>query len=162
MAAGTLEEGKVVWIFTRRGVVRGGLMSLVTAAALVWPNAGIADGPPTVTRAPDIEGTPVVGRTLRAVDGAWTGTADTATGYTWLRCPDEDFDDCITIPRATGDTYELTDADVDKQMRVTLWASESEDSSYKVSEPTAVVVKATGGTPGGSVTPSFNVNVPVP
>ena len=149
--------------FTRMGL-RGGLTVLVAGSALAWPSTGLADGPPDVTRAPDIEGRPVVGETLRAVRGQWTGSEDTTTGYTWLRCPDEDFDDCITIPRATEDSYELTDADADQKMRVTLWATASDESSYKVSDATDVVKAPAGATPvpGGSpAAPNFDITAPV-
>ena len=85
----------MAWIFTR-----GGLTALLTVSALAWPSVGLADAP-VVTRAPDIDGSLVVGQTVRAVHGAWTGSEETATGYIWLRCPDEDYEDCITISRAT-------------------------------------------------------------
>jgi hypothetical protein len=149
----------MVWIFTRVGVVRSALWAFVAACALAAPSVVLAADPPVVTRAPDITGTPVVGATLHAVDGAFTGSADAASGFTWLRCPDEDFEDCVTIARATGDSYELTDADAGNAIRVTMWATEGDESSYKVSDPTAVVKTAGGATPpanppGG---PSFDI-----
>src|SRR4051812_23754728 len=111
-------------------ISRGGLMVLAALAVLVFPSASLADGTPTVTRAPDIEGNLVVGSTLHAVHGTWSGSAGTATGFTWLRCPDEDFDDCSTISHATTSSYQLTDADAGKRIRVTLWALKGDDSSY--------------------------------
>jgi hypothetical protein len=140
---------------------------VATAALVAWPSVVRADDPPVVTRAPDVEGTLVVGETLRAVHGAWTGSADAATGYTWLRCPDEDFEDCTTIPRATTDSYQLVDADAGSQMRVTLWATQGEDTSYKVSDLTAPVKTTSGTTPppsggggGGGTGPSFDLTAP--
>jgi hypothetical protein len=153
----------VVWTLIRAGGARRGLSAFVAVAALAWPSVVLADDPPVVTRAPDVEGTLVVGQTLRAVHGAWTGSADAATGFTWLRCPDEDFEDCVTIPRATGDTYQLVDADAGNQMRVTLWATQGDDTSYKASDLTAVVKTTSGATPdpgGGGGTPSFDITAP--
>src|SRR4051794_31588489 len=129
------EEGKDVV----SKLTRGGLVAAVAALALAWPSVGLADDPPNVTRAPDIEGTPVVGVTLHAVRGEVTGSPDAATGYVWYRCPDEDFEDCHAISRATEDSYTLTDEDVGFMMRVTLHAELGDDSSHKTSDPTAVV-----------------------
>src|SRR3954471_2718816 len=99
----------MVWIFTRKGAA---LVALALAVLLALPTAGQADDPLAVTRAPDIEGKLILGETVRAVNGAWTGPADAGVNYTWQRCTDEDFEDCITISRATGETYTLVDADV--------------------------------------------------
>jgi hypothetical protein len=128
---------------------RGGLVAAVAAVTLAWPSVGLADDPPVVTRAPDIEGQLIVGSTLHAVRGQVSGSADAATGYTWQRCSDEDFDDCSTISRATEDTYTLTNADAGYMMRVTLWAALGDDSSRKSSDLTGVVQAAGGGSGGG-------------
>src|SRR4051812_12478307 len=150
------EEGKEVV----SNLTRGGLVAAVAAVALAWPSVGLADDPPTVTRAPDIEGNTVVGSTLHAVRGQVTGSADAATGYTWQRCPDEDFDDCSTISQATEDTYTLTSADAGFMMRVTLWATLGDDSSRKSSDLTAVVKTAGGSTPATPQAP-FTSTTPV-
>jgi hypothetical protein len=147
----------VVWIFTRKGAIRDGLLALGAVAALVWPSAVAAADPPVVTRAPDITGTPMVGSTLHAVNGAYSGSGDAATGFTWLRCPDTDFEDCVTIPRATTDAYEVQNADAGSMIRVTMWATEGDESSYKASDPTAVVKTSAGDTPTAPGGPSFDI-----
>ena len=150
----------MVWIFTRKGAIRDGLLALGAVTALAWPSVVAAADPPVVTKAPDITGTPMVGSTLHAVNGAYTGSADAATGFTWLRCPDTDFEDCVTIPRATADAYEVVDADAGSMIRVTMWAAEGDDSSYKASDPTEVVKTKSGDTPAPPSTPggpSFDV-----
>jgi hypothetical protein len=149
----------VISILTRTEAVRGGVTALVAACALAWPSAGLAADPPIVTRAPDIDGQLVVGATLHAVHGAWSGSSDAASGYTWLRCPDEDFEDCSTIPGATTSTYQLVDADAGNKMRVTLWATLGDDTSYKASDPTGVVTAGGSGTT--TTPPSFTVTAPV-
>jgi hypothetical protein len=145
----------MVWIFTRKGA---GVLALSLASLLALPNAVFADDPLQVTRAPEIEGKLVVGQTLHAVNGAWTGPADAADNYTWQRCADEDFEDCSTIGGATTDTYTLADADAGKMMRVTLSVSYQDDSSRKSSELTGVVAATEGSSP--PATPNFTITAP--
>jgi hypothetical protein len=140
---------------------RAGLGALLIASALAWPAAGLADDPVAVTRAPDIDGSFVVGQTLHAVHGVWTGPEDTSWGYTWQRCPDEDFEDCSTISGATEDTYTLQDLDAGKFMRVTLWAAKGDDSARKSSENSEPVKTKSGTTPPPTTQPgSFDVVAP--
>jgi hypothetical protein len=141
----------MVWIFSRRAA---GALALGLASLLALPNSVFADDPLVVTRAPEITGKLVVGQTLHAVNGAWTGPADAADNYTWQRCADEDFDDCSTIGGATTDAYTLADADAGKMMRVTLSVSYGDDSARKSSELSGVVAATEGsGGGGGGNTP---------
>src|SRR3954453_9587976 len=126
----------MVWIFTRKGA---GVLALSLASLLALPNAVFADDPLQVTRAPEIQGKLVVGQTLHAVNGAWTGPADTAENYTWERCTDEDFEDCSTIPGATEKSYAPSDVDAGSMMRVKPAVSFASPSSRKSSELTGVV-----------------------
>jgi hypothetical protein len=147
------------------GPLRGGLMGLGIAAALIVPSTGLAlaDDAPVVTRAPDISGTPQVGQTLHAVHGAWGGSSDAAENYTWVRCPDQDFEDCSTIQGATGTSYTVANEDVGDMIRVTLTVSLGDDSDHRTSDPTDVVTKASGGTttqPGTNNGPSFTISAP--
>jgi hypothetical protein len=143
----------MVWIFTRRGA---GALALGLASLLVVPNSVFADDPLAVTRAPAVQGKLVVGQTLHAVNGAWTGPAGAADNYTWQRCPDEDFDDCSTV--GTGEDYTLVDKDAGNMMRVTLVVSLGDDSARKSSEPTAVVAATESSGGGGAPqTPSSPV-----
>ncbi len=150
----------MVWIFTRKSATA---LALGFAALFALPNMVFADDPLAVTRAPDIQGKLVVGQTLHAVNGAWTGPADAADNYTWQRCADEDFDDCSTIGGATSDSYTLVDADAGKMMRVTLSVSYRDDSARKSSELTGTVATSDGGSaPGtpGSQQPAFTLTAP--
>src|SRR3954470_4499987 len=146
--------GNVVSNFTR-----GGLVALVAASALAWPGAVLADAPPVGTRAPEIQGKPIVGQTLQAVGGAWSGSADAAENYAWRRCSDADFEDCSTISGATGVQYTLTSADVGYMMLVTLSVTLGDDSSYKNSDMTTVVKAADGSAPVPQ--PIFTSTAPV-
>jgi hypothetical protein len=156
--AAILEEGTL----RSMSFIRAGLGALLIASALAWPSAGLADDPVAVTRAPDISGKFVVGETLRAVNGSWTGPDDTSWGYTWQRCPDDDFEDCSTISGATEATYTLQDADAGKFMRVTLWAAKGDDSARKSSDNSEGVKTTSGTTPPPSTQPpgSFEVVAP--
>jgi hypothetical protein len=146
--------------------VRRGLPGLVMACAVMSSSTAWAGDAPVVTHAPDIHGDPVVGQTLQAADGAWTGSADAAANYTWLRCPDSDFEDCITIPQANDQSYTLTGEDAGYAIRVTLLVSLGDDSDHKTSDPTATVSTPSGETPtptapnGSPVAPSFVVAPP--
>jgi hypothetical protein len=139
----------MVWIFTRRGA---GALALGLASLLALPKMVLADDPVAVTRAPEIQGKLVLGQTLHAVNGAWTGPADAVENYTWQRCTDEDFEDCSTIAGATEDAYALSASDVGKMMRVTLSVSFGDDSSRKSSELTGVVA---AGENGGGINPGL-------
>src|SRR5207237_443858 len=61
--------------------------------------------------------------------------------------------------RATEDAYEVQSADAGNMIRVTMWATEGDESSYKASDPTAVVKTSSGDTPAPSTPagPSFDI-----
>ena len=73
------------------------------------PTIPVAAAPPVNTTPPGITGTPEDGGTLTATPGTWTGTTPIDYTYQWQRC-DENGDNCVDIPGATGDTY-TPDAD---------------------------------------------------
>lgn len=153
----------MVLVRSSGSALRSGLMVLGVAASLIVPSTGLAADAPVVTHAPDIQGTPQVGETLKAVHGAWSGSQDASENYTWRRCPDQDFEDCSTIPGATGTRYTLTDQDAGDTIRVTLVVSLGDDSDSKTSDPTDVVTKAGSG--GGATQqpshgPSFTISAP--
>lgn len=71
---------------------------------------------PTNTVAPAITGTTVVGQTLTASNGTWTGTATITYARQWKR-------DGVAISGATGATYVLVAGDVGKTITVTVTAT---------------------------------------
>jgi hypothetical protein len=93
---------------------------------------------PFATARPTIGGAPVVGGTLRAIDGAWSGTP--AIGRSWLRC-DAAGAACEPIPGATGAEYIPTDADSGRQLRVRVTAAQGRSVSSD-SAPSGAVVPA--------------------
>ena len=109
--------------------------SIIQAAAAAPKNTT----PPTIT------GTPVVGQTLTASQGAWTGTAPITYGYQWERC-DTVGGGCASITGATGQTWKLTSASVGHTIRVSVTATNKGGATQATSVPTAMIT-ATPPTP---------------
>jgi hypothetical protein len=82
-----------------------------------------ASGAPENTARPTITGVAVVGETLTASTGNWSGSP-TSYGYQWLRC-DATGADCFPISGATGKTYGVQFADVYSTLRVRVAARNS-------------------------------------
>jgi hypothetical protein len=105
------------------------------------PVAAVDALAPQNTTAPSISGTQMDGHTLTADPGEWSGTTPLHFDYAWLRC-DADGTNCVAIPGATDDTYELTGADVGHQILVSVQASNSAGSAQATSVPAAHAVDA--------------------
>jgi hypothetical protein len=108
----------------------------------------VSDEAPAVnTGAPAISGTLEGGSTVTADPGDWQGTPTITYTYQWQRC-DAAGDNCVDIAGATGQTYELTDADVGGTVRVVVVANnDAGASSPATSGPTTAV--SVGGTSNG-------------
>jgi hypothetical protein len=100
-------------------------------------------GPPN-TAPPTIVGSPVVGQTLTANTGTWTGSGITFA-YAWQRC-DATGAGCTPIPLATGSTYTLVTADSGRTIRVSVTATNTTGSNAVQSAQTAVVTAPSGTT----------------
>ena len=100
---------------------------------------------PTNTQRPSISGKAVVGETLTANPGTWTGTGITYT-YAWQRC-DAAGANCAAIAGATATTYKLVAADAGRTLRVQVTAKNASGSSDATS-PQTPVVTATSPTTG--------------
>jgi hypothetical protein len=112
-------------------------------------------GPPN-TAPPTITGSAVVGETLTANPGTWTGTG-IAFAYLWSRC-DAAGATCADITTATQSTYTLVTADSGKTLRVKVTGTNASGSNSVTSAQTAVVT--TGGTsPTGCPTGTGPIDV---
>lgn len=123
------------------------------------PSPVIADDTtPKNIKEPTISGSPVVGETLTANEGSWTGAPDRYT-YRWKQC-DANGSACVST-NAAGKTYGVRTTDVGKTLRVEVTAINSKGRSTAVSNATGVV-RATGTPPpsGGTAVPVSSVNLP--
>jgi hypothetical protein len=113
-------------------------------------------GPPTVTAAPVVTGTGIIGNTLSSTTGTWTNSP-TSYSYQWQRGG-------ANIAGATNPTYTLVQADGGTSVGCLVTASNNTGSASAHSNTIAVqgvpvIVTApavTGGTTGGSVLTSSN------
>ena len=96
-------------------------------------------GPPN-TALPTITGSAVVGESLTANPGTWTGSGITFA-YLWSRC-DAAGTACTDIATATQSTYTVVTADAGKTLRVKVTATNASGSNAVTSAPSAVVTTA--------------------
>jgi hypothetical protein len=111
----------------------GLVASLLVLAGVVA--AGALAAAPQNTTPPSIDGTFMVGKTVTANNGSWSGNPTSFT-YEWRRC-DPDGSSCGKISGQASKTYKLTDADVGNTVRVTVTAKNSDgstDADSKVSD----------------------------
>ncbi len=109
--------------------------SLLVLAGVVAASA-LAAAPQNTTQ-PTIDGKVMVGQTLTANNGAWSGSPTSFT-YQWQRC-DQDGTSCGKIDGQKSKTYKLTDADVGNTVRVTVTAKNSDGSTDADSKPSDVI-----------------------
>ena len=134
----------------RHGLAAIGAATVVGTLAAVFLPAGVfasAATAPTPTGQPRILGTPVVGHTLTATNGSWSGSTPMTFTYQWRRCPKDggaaDASDCGVIPDATKSAYVVRSADVGFRLRVRVRATNADGSAVETSNPTAIVTAAT-------------------
>jgi len=115
---------------------------LVAAAAFAALSSAGAEARsaalPSNTSPPTVSGTAVVGETLTADPGSWTGTPPISYAYAWLRC-DAGGASCAAIGSATSPSYEVASGDIGSTLRVRVTASNGEGPVVAESAQTAVV-----------------------
>jgi hypothetical protein len=104
-------------------------------------------GPPN-TQPPAISGSAVVGSTLTASQGTWTGSGITFA-YAWQRC-NATGASCQAISGATQSTYAVVAADSGSTLRVAVSATDTSGTNTVTSAQTAVVGAAPTGCPSGT------------
>ena len=113
-----------------------------SSAALSSVTSVVVDIAPTNTVIPVITGTTRTGETLTSSKGSWTSspTASTTYTYQWKRA-NSAIGTYTNIASAIDRTYDLTDADIDKFIKVSVIATNSVGASSAVlSSATSVVV----------------------
>jgi len=111
------------------------VLGLIVVSGVVAASALAAA--PQNQKAPSLEGKAMVGQTLTADKGDWSGSPTTFT-YQWQRC-DNDGTSCGDISGATTSKYKLTDADVGNTVRAQVKATNSDGSTTAGSKVTDVV-----------------------
>jgi hypothetical protein len=104
---------------------------------------------PSSVSAPGVSGNPRRGNLLVASDGVWDdhgSVEETVTSRQWQRCRYTGAD-CVDVPGATGLTYELGDADLNRRLRVIETATNDEGSGSAASAATARVTREDGTLP---------------
>ena len=116
--------------------ILGAALVAATAAFAAGGAAG-ATAPPANTTPPAISGSAVVGHTLTASNGTWSGSP-TSYAYHWLRCASGG-GSCVSISGATAKTYTSVAADSGHALRVRVTATNAGGSASAESAETAVV-----------------------
>jgi hypothetical protein len=129
------DAGHAVRVVVTASNEAGPVVATSGATSAVTTNPPENQAPPTIT------GTPRLGQTLTADPGEWSGTTPIQYAYQWQRCPASSLD-CTAIPGATGETYTLTDDDVDARVRVVVTATHAQDSATATSTPAGPVTAA--------------------
>ncbi|HEY7795157.1 MAG TPA: FG-GAP-like repeat-containing protein [Gaiellaceae bacterium] len=109
-----------------------------SAAAISAPSAVVTSPPaaPVSTAPPTITGSAVVGQTLTADRGSWTGNPPPSLSQQWQTCGTGA---CGDVPGATGVTYQIAAGDEGRTIRVLVTATNSEGSVQVASTETSVV-----------------------
>lgn len=92
---------------------------------------------PVNTIPPSISGEAVVGQTLSAGEGAWSGSP-TSYAYQWEDCNTAG-EACVAISGATSSTYQLVSPDTGHTVRVMVTASNAAGSGSQPSSVTPIV-----------------------
>jgi len=102
-----------------------------------------ARGTPKNSARPTVSGVPVVGNSLTAENGTWTGAA--TFSYQWQQC-DANGNNCVDISGATGKTYGIRSADTGHEILVLVQASNRFGATTASSDrtiPVTVTVQTT-------------------
>lgn len=124
------------------GVLAVGGAALFGAIGYAAPNETSAQAQyaPQNTAPPTIDdATPQSGQTLTASPGTWTGDQPIVFTFQWLRCNPAG-QNCVNIPNATNQTYEVSSLDVGNTLRVRVSGTNASGSNSATSNPTERVV----------------------
>ena len=108
---------------------------------------------PVNTVAPSISGSAVVGQTLTASSGSWSGSPAPSFSYQWEQC-DQSGQSCTAVGGQVS-TYKVQSTDVGFTLEVSVTATNSAGSSSASSLATAVVQDAASA-PVNTVAPSIS------
>lgn len=122
------------------------------AALIARHDQGQASPPPSNNSLPGISGSAIVGESLTASNGSWTGAHPIRYTYQWQRAG-------INIPSATTPSYMLVSADIGERIDVIVTASNPSGSQSATSPSTLAVIEETAT---GATQPSSGAESPPP
>ena len=128
----------------------GVVLAAVVAAGTVLVSTASAAVAPANTALPTTSGTLVVGSTLTAAPGTWSGDAPIAFTYQWQRC-DSPATTCADISGAGSATYVLAPLDSGGTVRVAVTGTNAAGSQIAYSATTAAIANAVGAPMGTAV-----------
>jgi subtilisin family serine protease len=107
---------------------------------------------PSLASSPGIAGAAVVGATLRAVDGSWSGTPAPLISRVWQRC-DADDTDCGS-PLGSDPSYTILPADAGHEIRLSVTATNAASSITATASVSVPVAAAAHAVPRPTTTPT--------
>jgi hypothetical protein len=123
----------------------GSAVATSAATAVVAPAPAPAPTvAPASTGLPVVSGSALVGQSLSASTGSWSGSP-TSYAYQWQRC-NSSGGACANVSGATTASYALSSSDLGFTLRDAVTASNSGGSATALSAPTAVVAAASVST----------------
>jgi hypothetical protein len=138
LSSGNVGATIQVTVTATNGVGSSSAVSAATATVSSGSSSPSGTTPPSDTTPPSISGTAVVGQTLSASPGSWSGTTPMTYAYRWRHC-DSSGSNCNDISGATSQTYTLGSNDAGAAEVVSVKASNSAGSSSADSAPTSIV-----------------------
>lgn len=135
---GTTDVGARIRVEVVATNAEGSASALSSATEVVTAQTG-----PVSTGEPAISGSAVVGQTLSATTGSWTGVGPITFAYQWVRCGTDgglpDGSNCASISGATKNIYTLISNDVGFRIRVRVTGTNATGSTTVASNPTGLV-----------------------
>jgi hypothetical protein len=105
-----------------------------TGSGLSRPTGAVRPAPPANTAPPAISGTALVGATITASTGTWTGTPPLTYAYRWQRC-DGSGSSCTDIAGAGTGSYTVAPEDNATMLKVLISAQNAAGSASATSVP---------------------------
>src|SRR5690349_19720633 len=115
----------------------------VVAATVAAAAPAATAAAPTNTCPPTIDGSFVVGKTVKAGNGCWVNSP-TSFAYKWLRCTTQAAKTCTPISGATAQEYTLADSDLNHSIVLLVTASNSSGTTGPVNSKPSELVSAAG------------------
>src|SRR5215475_6898320 len=130
------------WLGLPAGAAALALLLFALTAGIGSARTAVA---PNNTAPPKITGNAQVGALLTTDNGTWSGTTPMTFTYQWRAC-DANGGSCRDITGATGQEYQVKQADQDNTIRVVVTAKNSDGTDTATSVPTAKITASSGGT----------------